>query len=94
MAVPIDSSLRCVALVRGLPATRVLMTTNDGATTVHLTWCKAMPTNRLEVVSRSVSASSPLPSQNACAPRLHSAFEAIVRLETPQVRQASNTEAV
>lgn len=50
MAVPIDSSLRCVALVRGLPATRALMTTNDDATMVRLAWCKAMPAKRLEVV--------------------------------------------
>ena len=50
VAVPIDSSLQCVALVRGLPATRALMTTNDGATMVRLTWCKAMPAKRLEVV--------------------------------------------
>ena len=50
VAVPIDSSLRCVALVRGLPATRALMTTNDGATMVRLTWYKAMPAKRLEVV--------------------------------------------
>jgi hypothetical protein len=48
--VPIDGSLRCVALVRGLPATRALMTTNDGATMVRLTWCKAMTAKRLEVV--------------------------------------------
>ena len=47
---PIDSSLRCVALVRGLPATRALMTTNDGATMVRLTWCKAKPAKRLGVV--------------------------------------------
>ena len=50
VAVPIDSSLRCVALVRGLPATRALMMTNGGASMVRLTWCKAMPAKRLEVV--------------------------------------------
>jgi hypothetical protein len=50
VAVPIDRFLRCVALVRGLPATRALMTTNDGVTMVCLTWRKAKPAKRLEVV--------------------------------------------
>jgi hypothetical protein len=51
VAVPIDNSLRCVALVRGLPATHALMTTNDCATMARLTWCKTTPAKRLEVVS-------------------------------------------
>jgi len=31
VAVPIDGGLRCVARVRGLPATHALMMTNAGA---------------------------------------------------------------
>jgi hypothetical protein len=77
VAVPMDSSLQCVALVRGLPATRALMM-------VRLTWCKANARQTPGGRHRSVSASSPLPSQNVCAPRLHCALEAVVRLGTSQ----------
>lgn len=51
MAVPIDSFLRCVALVRGLPATHALITTNEGATMARLILRKTTPAKRLEVVS-------------------------------------------
>ena len=100
VAVPIDSFLRCVALVRGLPATHALITTNDGATMARLILRKAMPRQTPGGCFRSVSASSPLPSLNVCAPRLHGALrlhctlEAVVRLGTLPARQFSKIGTV
>ncbi len=79
-----------IALCGALPSCAVfpplaLMTTNDGATMDRLTWYKEYRQTPGGCF-RSVSASSPLPSQNACAPRLHSALEAVVRLGSTQPR--------
>lgn len=82
VAVPIDSDVQCIARVRGLPAFHTSTMTNGGASRPIYICANCVASQTPGGCTRSMSASSPLPSQGACAPRLRCALEANVRLRS------------